>query len=86
MCIMLRCVATRLIVEHKVKLEQNWGTNSEEDQRLLGSLSPRASLFLFKVRTLLTNKHGLDSICVGASQILPTTNPQSCRGVSIFTV
>lgn len=47
-----------LIMEHEMKIEKNWGTNSDEDQQLLGSLSLGECTVLFEVRIALITKHG----------------------------
>ena len=73
-------------MEPEPEIEQNWGMNLDEDQRLLKSLSGRASLELFEVCMTLINKPWLDSTCLGASQVIPRTNPQSWGGVLLFNI
>lgn len=80
---MPNCVA-HLIVEYEIKIEQNWGTNADEDQGLLTSLSSRTCLTLFEVRMAPINTCGLNSNYLGASQVISRTNPQPYRGVSVF--
>jgi len=74
MHLMLYCV-TYLIAESQVEIEQNWGTNSDEDRRLLGATSPLKCVALFEERMALTNRYGLNSTFSGASHFIPRTNP-----------
>ena len=73
-------------MEPEIEIEQNWGMNFDEDQRLLKSLSPTTSMELFEVCMTLINKPWLDSTCLGASKVIPRTNPQSWGGVLLFNV
>jgi len=55
---LILCYIYNLIMEHEIKIEQNWGTNPDEDRQLLGSLSLEECTVLFEVCIAFVPKHG----------------------------
>jgi hypothetical protein len=59
MCLML-CYTGHLITENAFEIEENWGTDSDEEQGLLKSLSDAECGHLFAVRTPPIDISGLN--------------------------
>jgi hypothetical protein len=83
MCLMLRYPG-HLIMGHGFEIEENWGTNSDEEQSLLKSLNNTECANLFAVRTPPVDISGLNSNHSGHSQVVPRTSPQSSSSIPVF--
>jgi hypothetical protein len=80
------CYTGHLIMGDGFEIEENWGTDSDEEQNLLKSLNITESCDLFVVGTPPIDVSGLNSTHSAHSQLVPKTSPQFSSSIPVFNL